>query len=134
MTQNALIKSQRPLSPHLQVYRPQITSVMSILHRITGVVLSVGALLFVWWLWAAAYSPECFKFVQGFFAGWAGKILLFGWSAAFYYHLGNGIRHLFWDMGKGFELSSVNRSGLMVLVFVIVATAVTWMAVFSEVL
>ena len=121
-------KAHRPLSPHLQIYRPQITSAMSIMHRITGVALSVGSVLLVWWLWAAAYSPTCFETLQHFFQGWVGKTLLIGWTAAFYYHLGNGLRHLVWDTGRGFDLPSVTRSGLLVLVFVVAATVATWVA------
>ena len=89
-------RRDRPLSPHLQVYKPQWTSVLSILHRITGVALAAGTLLLVWWLAAAASSADYFAWVQGFMASWAGIVLLMGWAFALYYHLCNGIRHLFW--------------------------------------
>ena len=89
----------RPLSPHLQVYRPQLTSVMSILHRLTGIALAVGTLLLVAWLVAAATSPQAFGAIQAFNGSWIGRVLLFGWSFALFYHLCNGIRHLFWDAG-----------------------------------
>ena len=123
--------SQRPLSPHLQVYRPQITSVMSILHRMTGVALSIGALFMVAWLWAAAYDSGYFVMWRGFFGSILGQIMLIGWSACFYYHLANGIRHLWWDTGRGFDLKSVDKSGIFALGFVGVATVITWVIIWS---
>lgn len=120
--------SERPLSPHLQVYRPQYTSVLSILHRITGVFLTLGTLLLVWWLAAAASGPDAFETVQWFMGSFLGYLLLFGWSAALFYHLCNGIRHLVWDAGYGFELDSAYRSGIGVLIATAILTAVTWIA------
>lgn len=117
---------ERPTSPHLSIYKPQITSVMSILHRITGVALYAGTLLLVAWLVSAAYSVPIFKLIHEFMAGWIGKALLIGWTLAFYYHLCNGIRHLFWDMGKGFELKAVTRSGVLVLLAAAGLTGLTW--------
>lgn len=105
----------RPLSPHLQVYRPQLTSVLSILHRGTGIALSVGTLLLVWWLVAAAAGPEAFASAQGFIGSWLGLLLLFGWTFSLFFHLCNGIRHLFWDAGMGLELKSVYASGWAVV-------------------
>ncbi len=122
----------RPLSPHLQIYRPQITSALSIFHRITGVALSAGLVLMVAWLWSAAYSGTYYDFWHQFFAGTFGRILLIGWTAAFYYHLGNGIRHLFWDIGRGFDLTNVTRSGVAVLAFVVLATSYSWMSILSS--
>jgi succinate dehydrogenase / fumarate reductase cytochrome b subunit len=116
----------RPLSPHLQVYKPQITSVLSIMHRITGVALALGSLLLVWWLIAVASGAEAFDTVQGFIGSWIGLILLFGWSFALFYHLCNGIRHLFWDAGKGFDLPTVARSGWAVIVAASALTLVAW--------
>jgi succinate dehydrogenase / fumarate reductase cytochrome b subunit len=124
----------RPLSPHLSIYSWQITNTLSILHRLTGVVLSVGVIFLTAWLWAAAYNGEYFHAWQSFFAGPIGLIMLFGWSAAFYYHLGNGIRHLFWDAGKGFALPNVTKSGLFNVAFAAIATAVTWVVVFTSIL
>ena len=118
--------SKRPLSPHLQVYRPQITSVMSITHRATGVALSIGTLVLVAWLWSAAYSPDYFNFWQHIATKWWAHVVLSGWTFAIYYHLANGIRHLFWDMGKGFSLTNVTRSGLVVLLFATASTVITW--------
>ncbi len=98
--------ADRPLSPHLQIYRWQLTSVLSILHRATGVVLSAGALLLVWWLVAAASGPDAFEGVQDFLGSWFGLLLLFGWSLSLFYHLCNGIRHLVWDTGHALDLKS----------------------------
>jgi len=116
----------RPLSPHLQVYRPQITSVMSILHRLTGIALAVGTLLLVWWLAAAAAGPDSFATVQGFIGSVLGRILLFGWSWALFYHLCNGIRHLAWDAGWGFDLKTVYRSGWLVVAASAALTLIAW--------
>lgn len=116
----------RPLSPHLQIYRPQLTSVLSITHRATGAALAVGTLLLVWWLVAAASGPEQFAQVQAFLATWFGKLLLLGWTIALFYHLANGIRHLFWDAGRGFDLRSAYASGWAVLAATVVLTAIAW--------
>ena len=86
--------AERLLSPHLQIYRWQLTSVMSILHRATGLALSAGGVLLVWWLVAAAGGPEAYEGVRDFLGSWLGIVLLLGWSAALFYHLCNGIRHL----------------------------------------
>lgn len=123
-----MISSNRPLSPHLQVYRPQITSTLSILHRITGVALAVGTLLLTWWLVAAASGPEAFATAQGFIGSIIGRLLLFGWSFALFYHLCNGIRHLFWDAGFGFEIETAQRSGIAVVIAAAALTLVCWIA------
>jgi succinate dehydrogenase / fumarate reductase cytochrome b subunit len=124
-------KSDRPLSPHLQVYRFQWTMALSILHRITGVALAVGTLLLVWWLVAAASGPEAFATVQGFIGSILGRLLLFGWTLALFYHLCNGIRHLFWDAGYGFELDVAYRSGLAVLGASVALTLISWILGYS---
>lgn len=116
----------RPLSPHLQVYKPQLTSVLSILHRATGIALAVGTLLLVWWLVAAASGPAAFGPVQAFIASWLGRLLLFGWTFSLFYHLCNGIRHLFWDVGRGFELSAAYASGWVVVFGSIALTVIAW--------
>jgi succinate dehydrogenase / fumarate reductase cytochrome b subunit len=116
----------RPLSPHLQVYKPQLTSILSILHRMTGVVLAGGTLLLVWWLIAAATGPVAFNTVQMVIGSWIGRLCLFGWSFALFYHLCNGIRHLFWDMGKGFELPTVATSGWAVVIISFALTGIAW--------
>lgn len=118
----------RPLSPHIQVYRPQLTSVLSIVHRITGVALAAGMLLLVYWLIAAASGPDSHAQAQGFVGSWFGYLLLFGWSIALFYHLCNGVRHLFWDAGYGYELPTAYASGWAVLIATAVLTVVAWIA------
>ena len=117
---------ERPLSPHLQIYRPQITSTLSIFHRITGVGLGVGALLLVWWLAAAAGTDADYARAAGFIGSPLGLILLFLWTAALAYHFLNGIRHLAWDAGIGFELPAAHASGKLVVVAAIVLTLLVW--------
>jgi len=117
---------KRPLSPHLQVYNPQITSVLSILHRITGVILALGSLLLLWVLVSLSMGEQSFAATSIYLASPIAKLALIGYSACLMYHLFNGIRHLFWDVGKGFEMASVNRSGYAVIVLALLATAVIW--------
>ncbi len=116
----------RPLSPHLQIYRLPLTAIMSISHRATGVALSGGALLLVWWLLAAAAGPEAFATAQGFMGSWFGMLVLFGFTCALMYHLCNGIRHLFWDAGYGFTLDAAHQSNLITLGASVVLTIVVW--------
>lgn len=117
---------RRPLSPHLQVYSPQITSVLSIMNRVTGIATSVGTLLLVWWLAAAASGPAAFSRVQGFIGSWIGLFVLFGWTASLFYHFFGGMRHLAWDMGYGFSLEQTYRSGWAVIIATIVSTILVW--------
>jgi succinate dehydrogenase / fumarate reductase, cytochrome b subunit len=123
--------THRPTSPHLTIYRPQMSSMMSIAHRITGVALFIGTALIVTWLWSAAYAPVFYNILHNALASGLGKFCLLGWTVAFYYHLGNGIRHLFWDMGKGFTLPVFHRTGWAVLFFTLLMTAFTWGAAYS---
>jgi succinate dehydrogenase / fumarate reductase cytochrome b subunit len=116
----------RPLSPHLGIYRPQLTSMLSILHRITGAALAFGTILLVAWLWSAAYSPACFAEIHRFFTGIFGRLLLIGWTFAFYFHFWNGIRHLCWDMGKGLSIPVAYRTGWIVLIASLAFTVITW--------
>jgi succinate dehydrogenase / fumarate reductase cytochrome b subunit len=116
----------RPLSPHLQVYKPQLTSVMSISHRATGIALAAGTLLLVWWLLAAAAGPEAFASAQAFLGSWFGLVVLFGFTYALMYHLCNGIRHLFWDAGYGFDLETVHTTGWLTVAGSVVLTLVAW--------
>jgi succinate dehydrogenase / fumarate reductase cytochrome b subunit len=116
----------RPLSPHLQVYRPQLTSFTSILHRITGIGLAVGLLYLVCWLAAAARGADSFDRLQSVNGSIIGRLLLFGWTVAFFFHLLNGIRHLAWDAGLGFELSSTYRSGWAVVIGTVVLSIGAW--------
>lgn len=117
----------RPLSPHLTIYKPQITSILSIFHRASGVFLSIGIPLIIYWLYALSGGPAAYETATAFFSHIIIKIALFFWTAAFYYHLCNGIRHLFWDMGKGFELDTLRMSGIAVLVVATILTLATWL-------
>jgi succinate dehydrogenase / fumarate reductase cytochrome b subunit len=117
---------ERPLSPHLQVYKPQITSVMSILHRITGVVLALGALVLCAWLVAAAGSVQGFEAFTHCMGSPLGKLALFVFSACLVYHFLNGLRHLAWDTGRGYDIPKVYASGYAVLVLSVVITAALW--------
>ena len=120
------IHENRPLSPHVGIYRWQITNTLSILHRMTGFGLTLGLIPLAAWIWGAAYDPVLFDWLAGAFASTVGNIMLFGWTLAFYYHLANGIRHLNWDIGKGFELDAVTSSGQLVVVFALSLTIFTW--------
>ena len=118
-----------PLSPHLQIYRPQLTSAMSILHRITGVALAVGSLMLLYWLCAAAQGPDAYAGAQRCLGSLPVQLLLFGWTFAFYYHLCNGIRHLLWDTGWGFDLGTAYKTGYLVLAAAGGLTVATWICV-----
>lgn len=120
--------SGRPLSPHLSIYRWPITMTLSILHRISGIALSVGLVVFAWWLVAASTSDHAYEHFTGFASSLHGKFMLIGWSAAFFYHLANGIRHLVWDLGYGFELRTANASAWFVLFLTLVLTGAYWVA------
>lgn len=122
----------RPMSPHLQVYRPQLTSILSITHRATGVALAAGTLFLTWWMIAAAVGPEYFNLVQDIMASWFGRLVLFGFTWALFYHLLNGIRHLFWDAGYGFELDAAYRSGWMVVFGSVLLTLIAWAVGYSS--
>src|SRR3546814_2728772 len=124
--------SQRPLSPHLQVYRPQITTTLSILHRATGIALAVGTLLLTWWLVAAAAGPEAFATAQGFIGSIIGRLLLFGWTFTLFYHLCNGIRHLAWDAGYGYEIETTTLTGWIVVAASVELNLIAWIAGRSE--
>jgi succinate dehydrogenase / fumarate reductase cytochrome b subunit len=122
----------RPVSPHLQIYRWQLTSVMSILHRFTGVALALGTLLLVYWLIAAAMGPAALATAQACLGSPVGQLLLFGWTLALFSHLANGIRHLFWDAGLGFELPHAYRSGWAVLIATLLLTLGVWVCAYSQ--
>ncbi|HVI53334.1 MAG TPA: succinate dehydrogenase, cytochrome b556 subunit [Candidatus Sulfotelmatobacter sp.] len=116
----------RPLSPHLQIYRLPLLALMSITHRATGVVLSIGLLLLAYWLAAAAYGPAAYATAAALIGSPIGYLVLFGFTVALYYHLSNGIRHLLWDAGWGFEIPQAYKSGYVVLVATAALTVVTW--------
>lgn len=124
--------SSRPLSPHLQIYRPQITSVLSITHRGTGIFLSIGALVLTYWLIAIAGGEAAYVDVRECLGSTPVKLLLGLWSFAFYFHLCSGIRHLVWDIGVGFELKTVYASGYTVIVVAVLMTALTWACVLMQ--
>lgn len=119
---------ERPVSPFMlgQTYRFQITSLMSILHRISGIAISVGAFGLVWWLLAVAAGGESYAGIAACLASPLGKLVLGAFSLALMYHLLNGIRHLLWDAGWGFELPEVYRSGYTVFVLAVVLTVAIW--------
>ncbi len=122
----------RPLSPHLSVYRWQVTNTLSILHRLTGVVLSAGAMVFTVWLAAIAGGPDAYLGVIGMLRSPPGVLLLAGATFCFFYHLCNGIRHLFWDAGYGFEIRRARASGLAVVGLATVLTVVFWLVVLTS--
>jgi succinate dehydrogenase / fumarate reductase cytochrome b subunit len=105
-------RGNRPLSPHLSIYRPQITSVLSILHRLTGIALAGAAALVVWWFLAAATGAAYFATVDGLLTSWLGHLVLIGALWSLWYHFCNGLRHLRWDIGRGFDLADVRRTGI----------------------
>jgi len=122
---------ERPLSPFMfpTWYRFQITSALSILHRLTGIWLAVGSILLAWWLVAVAAGGQAFEATHAFIASPIGVLLLFLWSVAFFYHLCNGVRHLAWDTGWGFELRTAHVTGYVVLAATVVLTIVAWLSV-----
>ena len=117
---------KRPLSPHLSIHPQRMTGGMSIFHRLTGVILAVGSLGLLWVLIALAAGEQAFAATQACLASPFGRLALFVYSAALMYHLFNGVRHLFWDAGKGFDLPSVYRSGYAVIALTVLATAGIW--------
>ena len=122
-----MAETQRPLSPHLGIYKWSISMALSILHRASGVALALSALSLVVWLVAAAIGPEAYEAVTGVLTGWFGILLLLGFSASFFIHLGNGIRHLFWDAGYGFELETVDLTAKVAIAVAVILTVATWM-------
>jgi succinate dehydrogenase / fumarate reductase cytochrome b subunit len=122
----------RPLSPHLQVYRWQLTMVLSIIHRMTGVALAVGTVLLIALLLALAAGPDAYQTVRAFCSSWLGMLMLFGWSWALCFHLCNGIRHLAWDTGWGFEIPRAYLTGWTVVAASLVMTALIWACVFVQ--
>lgn len=120
---------QRPLSPHLQIYRRELTSVLSILHRATGVFLGIAAFALMAWLLAVAGGSDVYAQLYGYAASTPGRLVLLAVTASFFYHLLNGIRHLLWDLGWGFELRQVYATGWSVVILAVIITAVlAWVA------
>ncbi|MGH8247110.1 MAG: succinate dehydrogenase, cytochrome b556 subunit [Gammaproteobacteria bacterium] len=118
--------THRPLSPHLQIYKPQLTSVLSITHRATGVFLALGALCFSFWIVAIAAGPKMFAQLTGYIGTWYGQAILFAVVFSLYFHLCNGVRHLFWDMGWGLTIATTYRSGYAVIAVTAVLTVATF--------
>lgn len=118
-------RGNRPLSPHLSIYRPQLNSAMSIFHRVTGIALVPGGVLLVWWFLAAAAGPDAFAFADGLITSWLGGLLMLGMAAALWYHFFNGIRHLVWDTGAGLKVEDAMRSGMAALAATGVMTVLT---------
>ena len=122
-----MANSKHPTSPHLQIYRLPLTALLSITHRITGVILSFGCLLLVWILAAAADSPAAYEAFVPHLSAWYGQLFLLGFVFALYLHFCNGVRHLIWDAGYGFELETVDLTAKIAIVAAIVLTGLTWL-------
>lgn len=121
----------RPLSPHLQVYRLPFDAILSISHRITGVILCFGAVLLTYWLMAATYGPEAFATAQSILGSWFGLLVLLGVVFSLWYHLANGMRHLLWDTGRGLELDQLRKSGVAVIAIAAVLTLGTFILAYA---
>lgn len=118
-------RGNRPLSPHLTIYRPQMTSMSSILTRITGTSLLAGGLLVVWWLLAASTSPSSFAFADGVITSWFGDLVMTLSAWALWYHALAGLRHLYWDTGRGLEVETAEKLGWVIIVLSVVLTVLT---------
>ena len=118
--------TERPTSPHLTIYRWPITMTLSILHRATGVAMSIGLIVLTAWLAAAAAGPEVYDQVAALLSTLVGRIILIGWSFSFFFHLANGLRHLVWDTGRGFEKRQSNASAWIAIIAALVLTAAYW--------
>ena len=125
-----MTRHPRPLSPHLQVYRPMLTMMMSIAHRITGIALYAGTLLLAWYLIAAASGPGAFALAAGFMASWLGLLILFGFTWAMFHHLLGGIRHFIWDAGYGMDHPEREYLAQATLAGAILLTALVWALAF----
>ena len=126
-----MAQGQRPVSPHLQIYRWYPSMAFSILHRITGSALAVGLLLLTWWLVALARGPESFAVVQGFMHSFFGFLILFGFSAALFFHAANGVRHLIWDAGYGLDKASLRQGNFVMAGSAGFLTVVFWLLVLA---
>jgi succinate dehydrogenase / fumarate reductase cytochrome b subunit len=124
-----MAKAEPPLSPHIQIYRWYFTMALSIAHRATGIVNSVMLLLLSWWLLALAAGPEAFGTVSMLVDSWLGTLILLGYTPVLFFHMGNGVRHLVWDAGYGFDPEIARQSGLAVLIFAGAMTVVVWLVV-----
>jgi succinate dehydrogenase / fumarate reductase cytochrome b subunit len=118
--------NERPLSPHLQIYKLELPMMLSGLHRITGIALSVGTILLVAWISSAVHSAEAFASMNRFLGGFIGQFVLFGWTFSLVYHSVSGVRHLIWDTGRLLEVGQINSSSKIVLAITIVLTLLAW--------
>ena len=124
---------QRPLSPHLQIYKPQLTSILSIFHRGTGIILSMGSVILVVWIIALTLGKETYSFYSSVINHWLSLLVLFGFTFGLFYHFSNGIRHLFWDAGYGYDLKHAYISGVAVIISSLSLTSITWLIVYLRV-
>ena len=123
----------RPLSPHLQVYKPQLTSILSILHRGTGIVLSIGSIFLVSWILVLTLGESAYQIYSQLVNNWFGKLVIFGFTFGLFYHLSNGIRHLFWDAGYGYDLKDAYISGFVVIFSSLSLTLITWLIIYFKI-
>lgn len=123
------MQKPRPLSPHLQIYKPQMTSVLSICHRASGIALTAGTLLLCLWLIALALGEDSFALAMTIIRHPVGQFVLFGYSVILFYHASNGVRHLGWDMGFGLEIPQVYATGRIVLAITVIMTSIFWFMV-----
>ena len=123
---------QRPLSPHLQIYKPQLTSILSILHRATGVALSMGSIILVSWIIALTLGEETYVIYTKIINHWFSHLVLMGFTFGVFYHLSNGIRHLFWDAGYGYGLREAYISGSLVIFSSLLLTGMTWLLIYLK--
>lgn len=123
---------EKPISPHLTIYKPQISSVLSILHRVTGVINFVGIIAITWvFVFSVYFASEEFNVILcAFYEHFLGKIVLIGWSYSLFFHAFNGIRYLFWDFGMGFDLKVMHVTGWLSIMFATVLTVICWMIIF----
>ena len=129
-----IMSRQRPLSPHLQIYKPQLTSILSILHRGTGIVLSMGSIILVVWIISLTLGKETYLLYSKVVNYWFSHIVLLGFTFGLFYHLSNGIRHLFWDAGYGFNLKHAYISGGAVVFCSLLLTILTWSIIYLSVI
>ncbi len=125
-------RTERPLSPHLQIWRWSVTMFSSIAHRATGIALGAGALVLAWWLIAAGLGPQALGTFNDVAGHWFGRLVLFGFTLALMFHMLNGVRHLVWDAGAGFEPATARKTGWAVIAFSLVLTLGIWVYAYSS--
>jgi succinate dehydrogenase / fumarate reductase cytochrome b subunit len=133
---NMATKHRQALSPHLGIYKPQISSILSIMHRASGVFNFFGMICFVWWIVSIAYThtPYAESFVWNFFMSYFGMAILMAWSFSLFFHVCTGIRHLFWDMGYGFGVKTMNITGYLAIITALILTSICWYIVYMQLL